>query len=50
VVGLLGSKRMLLAIPRWRGWAARVGALGGRPALRLSELMRQQGERKRARG
>jgi short-subunit dehydrogenase len=50
VVGLLDSKRMLLAIPRWRGWAARVGALGGRPALRLSELMRQQGERKRARG
>jgi hypothetical protein len=27
-----------------------MGAAAGRPGLRLSELMRQQGERKRARG
>jgi NAD(P)-dependent dehydrogenase (short-subunit alcohol dehydrogenase family) len=49
VVGLLDSKRLVLAIPRWRGWALRVGAAAGRPGLRLAELMRQQGERKRAR-
>ncbi|MEA2379837.1 MAG: hypothetical protein QOD13_3744 [Thermoleophilaceae bacterium] len=50
VVGLLDSKRMVVAVPRWRGVAARVAAFGGRPALRVSELLRRQGERKRARG
>jgi NAD(P)-dependent dehydrogenase (short-subunit alcohol dehydrogenase family) len=50
VVGLLDSKRMVVAIPRWRGVAARVAASAGRPALRTSELLRRQGERKRARG
>jgi NAD(P)-dependent dehydrogenase (short-subunit alcohol dehydrogenase family) len=50
VIGLLDSKKLLLGIPRRRAWAARLGALSGRSGLRLSELLRQQGERKRARG
>jgi hypothetical protein len=50
VIGLLDSKKLLLGIPRWRVWAARLGALSGRSGLRLSERLRQQGERKRARG
>jgi short-subunit dehydrogenase len=50
VVGLLDSKRMVVAIPRWRGWVARGAAIAGRPALQGSELLRRQGERKRARG
>jgi NAD(P)-dependent dehydrogenase (short-subunit alcohol dehydrogenase family) len=50
VVGLLDSKRMVVAIPRWRGWFARGAALAGRPALQGSERLRRQGERKRARG
>jgi short-subunit dehydrogenase len=50
VVGLLDSKRMVLVIPRWRGWVARVMALVGRHALRAGELLRRQGERRRARG
>jgi short-subunit dehydrogenase len=49
-VRLLDSKRLVLALPRWRGVAARAATLAGRPALRTSELMRRQGERKRARG
>nr|MBA3262827.1 SDR family oxidoreductase [Thermoleophilaceae bacterium] len=50
VVGLLDSKRLVVAVPRWRGLAARAAALAGRPALHTSELMRRQGERRRARG
>jgi NAD(P)-dependent dehydrogenase (short-subunit alcohol dehydrogenase family) len=50
VVGLLDSSQLVLAIPSWRGWALRAGALGGRHTLRISERLRQQGERKRARG
>jgi short-subunit dehydrogenase len=50
VVGLLDSKRMVLAIPRWRGWFARGAAMAGRPALRSSEMLRRRGERRRARG
>jgi NAD(P)-dependent dehydrogenase (short-subunit alcohol dehydrogenase family) len=50
VVGLLDSKRMVLVIPRWRGWFARASAMLGRPALRVAEPLRRQGERKRARG
>jgi NAD(P)-dependent dehydrogenase (short-subunit alcohol dehydrogenase family) len=49
-VGLLDSKRMVLAVPRWRGVAARAVTLVGRPALHTSEFLRKQGERKRARG
>jgi short-subunit dehydrogenase len=49
-VGLLDSKRMVLALPRWRGVAARAAALGGRPVLHTSEFLRKQGERRRARG
>jgi NAD(P)-dependent dehydrogenase (short-subunit alcohol dehydrogenase family) len=50
VVRLLDSKRMVVAIPRWRGWFARGAAMAGRHALQGSELLRKQGERKRARG
>jgi NAD(P)-dependent dehydrogenase (short-subunit alcohol dehydrogenase family) len=50
VVGLLDSKRLVLVIPRWRGWVMRAAAMVGRPALRVSELLRRQGERRRARG
>jgi NAD(P)-dependent dehydrogenase (short-subunit alcohol dehydrogenase family) len=49
VVGTLDSKRMVVALPRWRGAAARVAAFAGRPALRSSEFLRRQGERRRAR-
>jgi short-subunit dehydrogenase len=50
VVSLLDSKRLVQVIPRWRGWAARGTAMAGRPALAASELLRKQGERRRARG
>jgi len=50
VVGLLDSRRMVVAIPRWRGWVARGIALAGRPALRSGDMLRRQGERKRSRG
>ena len=49
-VGLLDSKRLVLALPRWRGVAARAATIAGRPALHTSEFLRKQGERKRARG
>ena len=49
-VGLLDSKKLVLAIPRRRGWLLRASALTGRAGLRVSERLRQQGERKRARG
>jgi len=49
-VGLLDSKRMVLALPRWRGVAVRAAAFGGRPVLHTSEFLRKQGERRRARG
>jgi NAD(P)-dependent dehydrogenase (short-subunit alcohol dehydrogenase family) len=48
VVALIDSKRMVVALPGWRGWLLRVAALGGRPMLRTAELARRQGERKRA--
>jgi NAD(P)-dependent dehydrogenase (short-subunit alcohol dehydrogenase family) len=50
VVGLLDSKKLILGIPRRRAWASRLGALTGRAGLHVSERLRQQGERKRARG
>jgi hypothetical protein len=48
-VGLLDSKKLILGIPRRRAWVARLGALTGRAGLHVSERLRQQGERKRAR-
>ena len=50
-VGLLDSKRLVLAIPRWRGVAARAGD-ARRPACTAQRpsSCRKQGERKRARG
>ena len=49
VVGLLDSRQLVLAIPRWRGWAARGTAAAGRLALRSAGPLRRQGERRRAR-
>jgi NAD(P)-dependent dehydrogenase (short-subunit alcohol dehydrogenase family) len=49
-VGLLDSNKLLLAIPRRRAWLSRVAAVSGRSGLRMAERLRQQGERKRARG
>jgi NAD(P)-dependent dehydrogenase (short-subunit alcohol dehydrogenase family) len=49
-VGLLDSKKLVLGIPRRRAWLSRVAAISGRSGLRFSERLRQQGERKRARG
>ena len=46
-VALLDSKRLVRAIPAWRGWGARAMALGGRPALRAAPLLRRQGDRHR---
>ena len=36
VVGLIDSKRLVLVIPRWRGWVARGTALAGRHAVAAS--------------
>lgn len=47
VVTLLDSDQLVLAIPRWRGWAARAAGVGGRHALRISEPLRRYGERRR---
>jgi NAD(P)-dependent dehydrogenase (short-subunit alcohol dehydrogenase family) len=49
VVGLLDSRQLVLAIPRWRGWVARGAAMGGRHALRSAETLRRHGERRRSR-
>ena len=48
VVALLDSKRLVLVIPRWRGWGARGTAMLGRAGLRSAALLRRQGERHRA--
>ena len=48
VVGLIDSKRLVLVIPRWRGWAARGTALAGRHAVAAGEPLRKLGERRRA--
>ena len=50
-VGLLDSKRMVLALPRWRGCGRpRRGARAAARRCTRSEFLRKQGERKRARG
>ncbi len=47
-VALLDSKKLVLVIPRWRGWGARVQAMMGRSGLRGAGLLRRQGARHRA--
>jgi NAD(P)-dependent dehydrogenase (short-subunit alcohol dehydrogenase family) len=49
VVGLLDSRELVHVIPRWRGWVTRGMALTGRHGVRGAELLRRQGERRRAR-
>jgi NAD(P)-dependent dehydrogenase (short-subunit alcohol dehydrogenase family) len=46
-VALLDSKRLVRAIPAWRGWGARALAMAGRPGLRAAPLLRRQGARHR---
>jgi NAD(P)-dependent dehydrogenase (short-subunit alcohol dehydrogenase family) len=47
-VALVDSKKLVLLIPRWRGWGARVQGLLGRTGLRTTGLLRRQGARHRA--
>jgi short-subunit dehydrogenase len=47
-VALLDSKKLVLVIPRWRGWGARVQAMMGRAGLKGSGALRRQGARHRA--
>jgi NAD(P)-dependent dehydrogenase (short-subunit alcohol dehydrogenase family) len=46
-VALLDSKRLVRAVPAWRGWGARGIAVAGRPALRMAPLLRKLGARHR---
>ena len=46
-VALLDGKRLVAAIPRYRGWQARAGALAPRVGLKMTGAMRRRGERKR---
>lgn len=48
-VALLDGKRLVEAIPRYRGWQARATAMVPRMGLRMTGAMRRQGERKRER-
>jgi NAD(P)-dependent dehydrogenase (short-subunit alcohol dehydrogenase family) len=48
-VGLLDSRELVAALPRWRGWAARGTAMLGRHGLQGAGVLRRHGERKRAR-
>jgi NAD(P)-dependent dehydrogenase (short-subunit alcohol dehydrogenase family) len=49
VVGLLDGRKLVLVIPRWRGWGARMSAMAGRAGLRTAPLLRRLGARQRAR-
>lgn len=46
-VALLDGKRLVEAIPRYRGWQARAAAMTPRLSLRTAGLMHRIGERKR---
>jgi NAD(P)-dependent dehydrogenase (short-subunit alcohol dehydrogenase family) len=46
-VALLDSKTLVRAVPAWRGWGARVMAMGGRRALRVAPALRKRGARHR---
>ncbi len=43
---VLGKRPLLVAIPRWRGWLARVADLWPRSAHLLASVMERQGRRK----
>jgi NAD(P)-dependent dehydrogenase (short-subunit alcohol dehydrogenase family) len=47
-VALLDSNKLVLVLPRWRGWGARVQSALGRPGLKSTGLLRRQGARHRA--
>jgi NAD(P)-dependent dehydrogenase (short-subunit alcohol dehydrogenase family) len=47
-VALLDSKKLVLVIPHWRGWGARVQAMSGRAGLKGTGMLRRQGARHRA--
>jgi NAD(P)-dependent dehydrogenase (short-subunit alcohol dehydrogenase family) len=46
-VALLDSRRVVRAVPAWRGWGSRAMGIGGRAALRAAPLLRKQGARHR---
>ena len=46
-VALLGSRKIVLAVPRNRAWQVRVIAAFPRAGLKVAELLRRLGERKR---
>jgi len=48
-VSLLDGKKIVLVIPRWRGWIARSAAPFPRAGLKTFSLLRRLGERKRRR-
>jgi NAD(P)-dependent dehydrogenase (short-subunit alcohol dehydrogenase family) len=47
VVSLLDSRKLVIVIPRWRGWIARTLAPFPRLGLRILDLFRRVGERER---
>jgi len=47
-VALLDSKKLVMVVPRWRGWGARTTAMLGRAGLRSAGMLRRQGARHRA--
>jgi NAD(P)-dependent dehydrogenase (short-subunit alcohol dehydrogenase family) len=49
IVALLDGKAIVLVIPRWRGWVARMAAPFPRAGLKVLALLRRQGDRKRRR-
>ena len=46
-VALLDGKRLIEAIPRWRGWQARLMGLAPRAGIKATRIGHQLGERKR---
>jgi len=46
-VALLDGKKLVEAIPRYRGWQARAAAMTPRLGLKMTRAMRRTGERKR---
>jgi NAD(P)-dependent dehydrogenase (short-subunit alcohol dehydrogenase family) len=50
IVELLDSKRMVLTIPRYRGWMARLTGIAPRASLKLAGPLEKIGDRARKRG
>jgi NAD(P)-dependent dehydrogenase (short-subunit alcohol dehydrogenase family) len=50
IVSLLDSKRMVLTIPRYRGWMARLTGIAPRASLKLARPLQRKGDQARKRG